>query len=304
MGPLPGQTPAQYAQALDRLSQELTRYDDEVRRQLDKYEVSAANKPPLEKVRIALEKGLAETALNVLEQTSTFDSSGGLKEQAIAIRTMGLLLDLGQLEKVRDNLLLPDPDMVGKPVSPQYLDFHVRLAAAHGDYDLADRHLTDSLNHAWQPPPGQPPIPSPRVEIGLAVGRVLLGEAQRFGGAPRLPLWLQKPTLLQPPSDYWVRRWRLHAIETGVSTEQQRAETYLKRGWLALEAGRCVEARQYFRTVLDLVIPGERWIPEVQKLNAVIDAREYQGLQQLSISQSVARNWAQHYLKWLDAYQH
>jgi hypothetical protein len=52
------------------------------------------------------------------------------------------------------------------------------------------------------------------------------------------------------------------------------------------------------------VIPGERWIPEVQKLNAVIDAREYQGLQQLSISQSVARNWAQHYLKWLDAYQH
>ncbi|HWG41956.1 MAG TPA: hypothetical protein VN688_04160 [Gemmataceae bacterium] len=300
MGPLPGQPPAKHAQALDGLSKQLTSLDDQVKRKLDNYEVTSANKPVMEKVQMALDRGLAEKALSVLNEAPDLGSLGGLKELTTAERMMALMLDLGQLDTARDQLL-PKPDMVGQPVSPQHLSFHVRLAAARGDYEEADRHLADGLNHAWEPPLGQQLARDPRREIAETVGRVLLAsqrlEMLRVTGMPRLP------TLGQPPSDFWVRRWRLQAIETGIAVEGQRAGEYLKRGWLALEAGRCVEARRHFQTVLELVIPQERWIPEVQRLDAIVDLREIQGLQQLNLGQNLARNWAQHYLKWLDAYQ-
>ncbi len=187
---------------------------------------------------------------------------------------MGLLLDLGRLDQAGD-LLLPDPDMAGKPVPPYYLQFYVRLAAARGDYHEADRLLADSLNHAWKPPPGHRPLRDFRRDTASAVGRVLMAGAKREPGMPRLPI------MGQLFYDFWTRRWQLEAIEKGLSAGQERAETYLQRGWLALEAGRCTEARQSFQTVLDLVVPGERWIPLIDHLDVIFDQREVQVLQQL-----------------------
>ncbi len=300
-GPLPGEAPAQQAQRLDALSRDLTPLDDEVRRRLDQYEVTAANKPVLERVRIALDRGLVETALNTLDQAAPAELSG-LKNLSMVTQMMGLFLDLGRLDKARD-LLVPEPDDTEKPVPPYYLSYHVRLAAARGDYQDADRHLLDALNHAWKDPSGRMSRDS-RARIGERVGRVLLAEGLYVTGVPRLPspfpeiapgYWI--------PSGFWARRWGLEAVEGGLLEAQQRAEWYLQRGVLALEAGHCVEARQHFQTVLDLVVPPERWIPEMDRLNVPLSPGELQILQQLPTQQSAARSLSQHYLQWLDAYQ-
>ncbi len=123
-GPTPDEAPEKFAQALDALSKKLMPLEDEVKRRQDQYEVSAANKPVLEKVRIALDKGLAETALNTLEQAAPGELSG-MKEVSIVSQMMGLLLDMGRLDKAYD-LLVPDPDLADQPVPPHYLSFHVR----------------------------------------------------------------------------------------------------------------------------------------------------------------------------------
>ena len=41
---------------------------------------------------------------------------------------------------------------VAIPVAPQYLELHLRVAAARGDYAEADQHLADALSNAWQDP--------------------------------------------------------------------------------------------------------------------------------------------------------
>jgi tetratricopeptide (TPR) repeat protein len=294
IGPAPDQAPEKFAQTLEAISKRLMPLEEEVKRRQDQYEVSAANKPMLEKVRIALEKGLAETALTTLEQAAPGELSS-LKEVSIVSQMMALLLDMGRLDQARD-LLLPEPDMVGKPVPLHYLDYHVRLAAARGDYAEADRHLADALKQMRQPTAGRPSSSSSAQQIGERVARVLLAEAQRLGGAPRVP------TLVQVlPSDFWVRRWRLDALETGLLEGQQRADWYLLRGCLALEAGRCVEAREHFQLVLATVVPPDRWVPEVNHLDALLDPREMQILQHLPVRQGTAEELSRHYLKWLDA---
>jgi len=295
-GPMPDESPEKFAQTLETISKRLLPLEEEVKRRQDQYEVSAANKPVLEKVRIALDKGLAETALNTLE-TAGPGELAGLKEVSIVSQMMALFLDMGRLDKAGD-LLVPEPEMADKPVPLHYLDYHVRLAAARGDYAEADRHLSDALKQLEQAPSGRPSSPQAGEQVADRVGRVLLAEAQRLAGAPRIPS--VNPRIA---SDFWVRRWRLDALESGLVTGQQRADWYLLRGWLALEAGRCVEARRHFRIVLDLVVPPERWIPEINRLNALLDPREMQILQQMSGRQNVAWALSQHYLTWLDAAQ-
>ncbi len=166
------------------------------------------------------------------------------------------------------------------------------------------------MNHAWKDSSGRSSDPQVGSQVGVLVARVLLAEAQRLAGVPRMP-WvpnnpadiIRRSQVGQSPSEFWVRRWRVEAIETALFDGQQRADWYLLRGWLALEAGRCVEARRHFRIVLDTVAAPERWIPEVNGLNALFDPREMQLLQQLSARQNIAWELSRHYLKWLDASQ-
>ena len=201
-GPTRGATPAQFVKMIEGLTEQLKRRDEEVARRRDNYEVKAVNKSALEKIHLALERGLAQTALNTVEESSS--SFSDAKDLAIVGAMIRLFLDLGRLDQARD-LLQPDPDMADKPVSPQYLDFHIRLAAAQGDYEKADRLLADALNDAWKPPPGQQQIHDPRRGIAELVGRVLLTEVRLFGEPDERPPGgaAQDSVAAQQPRDHF-----------------------------------------------------------------------------------------------------
>jgi tetratricopeptide (TPR) repeat protein len=298
--PPPGISPTEYNQKLDQMSAELTRLEGELERRLERYEVNAAPKSGLEKVKVALDLGLTETALSELQQVAqekidTFNQN----DRIIIKRVTGVALDLGRLDKARELL----PDLGGQPVMPDDVDLYVRLAAARGDYEEADRLLADALNYVWKDPAGRPMYFGERIQIGRAVASVLLGEAQHLMETPLFPM---PPWLAPIPSEYLRRRWRLDAIEVGLGIGQQRAEWYLLRGWLALESGRCVEARGYFQDMLDTLPLPQHWIPEIQKLEVLsedINPVEIQHLQELRVRQSVARIVSQQYLKRLEASQ-
>lgn len=309
LGPMPGEKPADFGQGIERITKELGELEGEVQRRLNEYHVNAASKQPLEKVRMALDRGLVETAVTTLKDEAPREVKGA-NDLAIISELARRLLDLGRLDEARE-LLLPDTEEFGdKQVPPYYLNHYVRLAAARGDYALADRFLADALNRPWKDPQGQPEGIAAALQIGGGIGRVLLAESQRAAGTPRVP-WVpnrpqdffERPLLGQSPCEFWVRRWRMEALEANLSIQQQRDELDLLRAWLALEAGHNDQARRSFQTVAESVVPASRWIPEINQLDAFLDQREMPALQQINIRQNVARSLAQRYLKWLNEYQ-
>lgn len=301
-GPPPGVSPSDYSQALDNMSSGLTRLESELDRRMNRYEVNAASKSGLEKAMVALQEGLCETALSVLEQET--DVNNITSQTVSAVKMMAsLALDLGRTDEA--SLLLQDTE--GEPVKPEELELYLRLAAARGNYAEADRLLEDALRHAWQPPPGQLRMPDSIAKVAPLVGRILLAEARHLLGSPCVP-WvpndlddiLKRPWIGHNPSDFWRRRWRLEAIIDGLLAARQQGEWELVRGWLALEAGRCVEAQQHFQTAHDLAVPGNNWVPEVSQLNAWLnDQAEKTGLQQVSLRHAILFDQSSHYLNWL-----
>ena len=315
LGPMPGDKPADFGAGIEKITKELGELEGELQRRLNEYHVNAAAKQPLEKARMALDRGLIETALKTLKEAAPSEVKGPNDLEIVSELARGLL-DLGRLDEVRD-LLLPDAEDAGdRPVSPHYLNHYLRLAAAHGDYALADRYLVDALNYTWKDAQGRPAGIDAALKVGWDIGRVLLAEAQHAAGTPRVP-WVpnraqdfvqsrhpgQAP-LGQSPSEFWVRRWRMEALETNLSIEQQRTEMHLLRGWLALEAGHNDQARRSFETVIDLAVPSSRWIPEINRLDVFLYQQEMPALHQINVRQNVARSLAQRYLKWLNANAH
>jgi hypothetical protein len=303
LGPLPGEKPADFGQGIERITKQLGELEGEVQRRLNEYHVNAAAKPPLEKARMAQDRGLVETVLQALEEAAReadesnepAASAQGRKIGIDAQRTK-LLLDLGRLDQAYE-LLTPDAEpLQDQPLPPHLRDLYVLLAAARGDYAHADRYLADALNYAWKDPQGRSEGVPAALQIGRGIARILLGEAQHATGTPALPL----PAAT--PSEFWLRRWRQEMLEASLAIEQQRTEMHLLRGWLALEAGHNDQARRSFATVLDQAVPSSRWIPEINRLDATLDQREMPALQQINIRQHIARSLAQRYLKWLKEY--
>lgn len=302
-GPPPNVSAAQYNQELDRMSAELMKLETELKRQRDSFDVRAASRSGLEKVRIALALGLPETALALLEEESEMSITA--KDLDVVKAVTAAALDLGRLDTA-SRLLVPDPQSTAnQPVRPDYLDLHVRLAAARGDYADADRLLADALRHAWQPPPGQPRI-NPAMVVGPLIGRILLGEGQFLTGARFMP-WAPKdprdiflrPRLVQNPSDFWLRRWRYEAILDGLAVAAEEGEQHLMRGWLALEAGQCTEARKHFHAVRDTAVPVEKYMPEIEKLDAWFIKQEIDNFQELRLRHNVLDGLSKRYLSWL-----
>jgi hypothetical protein len=309
LGPMPGEKPADFGQGIEKLTKELGELEGEVQRRLNEYHVNAASKQPLEKVRMALDRGLVETAVNTLKDEAPREVKGP-SDLAIISELARRLLDLGRLNEARE-LLLPDTEEFGdKPVPPYYLNHYVRLAAAQGDYALADRFLADALNHSWKDAQGRPEGTDFALQIGFTVGRILLVEAQHAAGTLRVP-WVPnrapdlygRPLLGQSSSEFWVRRWRMELLQAILRIAQQRDELQLLRAWLALESGHNDEARRAFQVLKDSVVPSSRWIPEMDQLDAFFDPRELQPLQQINAHQNITRSLAQRYLKWLNEYQ-
>src|SRR5262249_31449436 len=160
----------------------------------------------------------------------------------------------------------------------QDLQLYLRLAAARGDYAEADRLLADAVQHSWQLPSGQTRPGDPCYAAAFTLGRLLQTGAISATGTTLVPVphpWV--------PSTFWMLRWRLEAVLYGMTSVQQHAEWHFLRGWLALEEGRCVEARKHFQTVRNITVVGEEWGREVEKVNAWLDLqRELSTLQQLN----------------------
>jgi hypothetical protein len=306
---MPGGLSPKISKLVAKVAPDLKQLEREVSKHQDNYDVAAANKPVLEKVTIALEEGLAETALNALQQAAPEDLPKDISGSSVEVvsRMMDLTLRLGRLNEARQ-LLMPDPEkMAGKPVSPKYLEYHVRLAAARGDYEEADRRLVDALDDVWKDAKGKSRNAVNQDVIGTVIGQVLLEEARPLFGAPRLP-WVPQPSkqgvemrlLGQIPSRVWVRGLRLAALKAGVEIQEERTNWLLMRGWLALESGRCREARQHFRAALDEQVMPATWLPAVHQLQILPEnSAPTQVLIQLGMlrqQQGRTRNWIGHYL--------
>jgi hypothetical protein len=291
-GPQPGISAAQHDKMIESMNSQLAQMDAEREKHLDRYDLNSAGKTGLEKVRIALQEGLSETALAALEEVGEANVNNPAEVMLVKQVTV-VALDLGRLDKARE--LLPDPE--GEPVKLEDLNLYLLLAAARGDYEEAERLLSDALVHAWQPAPGQPVLGGPELSTALMIGRVLQNTALAGTRTTFMTLPVPRPIL---PSNFWIRRWRLEAVVNGMVAVQQRAEWYLLRAWFALEAGHCVEARKHFQTVRDITVIGDEWGREVSKVNAWLDdRREIPQIQQLSIRHAVFHELSVHYLKWL-----
>jgi hypothetical protein len=296
MGPGPNVSATQHTQRLDNMAQELKRREEEVKREQNLYTLEAAKKSALEKVALALQKGLAETALTALDPAA-IGALSGPKEFGVVRDVMIMLLKLGRLDEARKLLIPEGEEMTGKPVSPDYLELHLLLAAGRGDYELADRLLADALNYTWKNPAGQPLHFAQRVQVGLMIGSVLMSGAGHVLDRPRVFL----PPLRMPiPSDYVLRHTCLEALEGALAINQPRTEWQLLRGWLAVESGRCVEARDYFQNALDTMALPQRWMPAVGRLKLPLGPEDFQLIQGLAARQSIAQSFSRQYLKWLE----
>jgi hypothetical protein len=248
---------------------------------------------------MALEKGLVDLAAQTAEEAAEGEMKDPKGQRDVAREVTMLLLNLGRLDKARE-VLIPDPETTtGRPVPLNYLDLYLRLAAANGDYEQADRLLADALNYAWKDPAGRPAHFRERMLVNEAIGRVLLSEAQCFAmprstehvrplaGSPQLPLPLPRYA---------------EAMVGSLAIGQQRTDWQLLRSWLAVESGRCVEARDYFQDALKTVTPSANWAPQVNRLNVLLPA-EANLLQELALRQDIAQDVSRQYLKWLETSQ-
>jgi hypothetical protein len=244
-GPLPGVKPAAFQQDLDRLEKQVEDLERRVKDLRDRYEVNAVRKPLREQVKIALEHGLAETAVKVVraaDRADLIDPRRGGGADVVAT-LLALLLDMGELDDARAVL---DPG--DQPVDPRTqaanLWFQVRLTAAAGDYAAADRYLAETLKMAaGTVDPRVPPA------VAQVVGKALLSEATQAGGA----LWL-------PPFLRWQTAIGSTAIPLSLRYLQQmqgQAELHLVRGWLALEAGSIDLAGEQLRLAARLAVPAD-----------------------------------------------
>ncbi|MHB1422519.1 MAG: hypothetical protein ACYC3I_04855, partial [Gemmataceae bacterium] len=298
-GPPPGVQPTRFNQILDSMASKLSQHEGELDLRLKRYELNAAANSPLEKVKAALELGLGETALKALEEAAeTRVSNLSLSEMNLVKQVAAAALNLGRLERAR--VLLPDPE--GEPVPPDDTDLYLLLATARGDYAEADRLLADALRHAWQPPPGQPPLPDFAVLTAQTIGRAQLADALVATGTPLPPSPLQFV-----PSSFWVHYWKLQALKVSLSTEIRHAEWLLLRGWLALESGHCVEARRHLQAARDLTLPVQEWFAVLNRMNVWFRPnRDFpplqylQEVQQLGFQHGALNELSVRFLKWFE----
>ncbi|HTU23614.1 MAG TPA: hypothetical protein VMG10_36595 [Gemmataceae bacterium] len=293
-GPSRGTSAEQHSQKLDALSKDLDKLEANLERRRNSYDVRSASKLGLEKVKIALELGLPETALTALEEAAEAKISTPA-DMDLVKQVTGVALDLGRLDRAQE-LLIPDPEsMADQPVRPDYLDLHVRLAAGRGDYAEADRLLAEALRHGWKPPPGTMVLRDPIRGTAEAIGRVLLAEKEPQTGNLRFP-----SPIHDLPSSFWLRLWRIEAVANGLSASLEQSELNMMRGWLALETGHCAEARKSFQTVRDTSVLGVSWLPAAQRVKGrLIPEQEIAALKLLGRQHQAMHALSKGYLKWL-----
>src|SRR5437763_13989729 len=100
---------------MEKLEKNVKAMERDIKNRQDQYEVQAANKPVLQKVVIAMQMGLADTALNVLLKADPKDlyARPGNPQMAGATLEINLLLSLGRIEEVREAFSSVTPENRG-----------------------------------------------------------------------------------------------------------------------------------------------------------------------------------------------
>jgi hypothetical protein len=240
-----------------------------VKQNLDQYEIQSVNLPAVRKAEKALEMGLADTALAVLQQAKHEDMMVVQNQHSFPLgylMEMNLLVALGETEGL-DKMMDDYQDTWRQfPVfsgGTGYDWFRLLLAAGNGDYDEADKALgtlTESVNKDYMgrvnvlqqfsiaaPGPKAPKVTS-REAVALALGKILLNQAANTGMSWHLT-W---DSLVPVPM-------HLQNLESRtLAMLNQEAEWPALRGWLALEAGNVDAARKHYQTSLAAARPRER----------------------------------------------
>jgi hypothetical protein len=278
VGSLLNVPPEKYNEQIKELEKAVKNLDRQLKTRRDEYEINAANKPVLQKANVALEKGLAETAVNLLMQADPKELADkrnpGLLPGANLL--LYLLLGMGRLDEVREALSVEgfEKRALGNHLAvalPAYEWFQVQLAAGCGDYAEADRYFAELLKQVTR----NPGVYQTLVELdilpykkhagksggagelaGLAVGHALLQEATQAARFPwqilrHLPITLQGPYRLRPP----VRLLTLRlAGDVCRRVLGQEADLRVLRAWLALEAGDIETADRELRRAQRLTV--------------------------------------------------
>lgn len=217
---------------LSRLKEYVQQVETELQQIENKYEVNTANLKNSDRARVALERGLAEKALNLLlaADVASFGERGARME-------LSLLLATGRLREVREWMSPEQKKLLGEE---NYLLLRLQLASACGDYEQADAELAEALAITEAPiyfKAGEVPI---RDAVALALGRLLLGSR------------LENQSLGQRGVVLYNRELFLRVILELTGRLRKAADMTVLRGLLALERGDTGRAERLFRRALDI----------------------------------------------------
>jgi hypothetical protein len=239
LGRSPRERPENFQARIEAMDKRVQALEEEVNERKNAYQLEAENKPVREKAAIAHTKGLAEEALKILRSADANEIlavEGPQRAGDVVQRQLTLLFATGQLDEVRDSLeenLRPLLGQVpGTPMST-FDWFQIKLAAASGDYEQADKdlaHVQEQLAHHSS---------GIGTTVASIVGQQLLQAASFANGSP----W-QK----------WVAFERYVSLvqiaQMAQETLGQEADIATLRGWLALEAGANADARTHLEHAL------------------------------------------------------
>jgi hypothetical protein len=289
-----GYPPNQFGEGLAAQEGELKRGESQLKKQHDQFVVTGGSKRLLEKVIIAMRNGLAETALDLLLKADPKEMGDPRQpnHRPGATVLVDLLLRLGRLDDAR-MALYPEAGEEDSSIDKRAFGLHpqsglpawywlrVQLAAAAGDYDVADELLAEVLdeNKKGQGTSGflaeldVLPLDHPITEIkleafaGLLVGDYLLAQATQathmpWQILPHIPYRRHKPNPLKVPGGQFAL---LQGARYLTAMLERDAEVWALRAWLALEVGRTGHAHMCADKALALadlgqVMPGVRRI--------------------------------------------
>lgn len=230
-GPLPGESAAEFAARIEKLSTYEEQLGKQVRDLLNLADTQTFELGAFGKARYAESNGLPGYALEQLLR-STYAEFG----REGAILELYLLLHAGRSEDFR-SLINPDQEPVLTPFNYHWMQ--TLLAAADGNYDRADEHMQQIVE-----PGSNAPRSTGQGPAGFAAVAALDG-LQGLCGSSNHPLQLLWPTRI---SNRFVAR------PPGEITPETRrsADLHCLRGMLNLESGRINGARQAFREAINL----------------------------------------------------
>jgi tetratricopeptide (TPR) repeat protein len=136
---IPGQveTREAFQQRLEELEKFRKKADSDLQRVRNDYELRAASETLGAKAQLAVQRGLAKRALEVLRAADSSQMTG--QEYGILIH---LLLTTGQIEELRQGFGPQFKSMLG----PEYDRLSYLFAAAAGNYDEAGKYLDDLIS--------------------------------------------------------------------------------------------------------------------------------------------------------------